>query len=177
MRGRYIPRRTTAVSVGWLFADLLLVLAMLFLVANTITTVKPKPTPTPIAGITPTPTPSPTPTPVLRLETTYQQFAITIDYNGLLANSQSAINNAKQQIQAQQLLNGRNVGLAIVYGGAPTQGDIGTAQNIARKIYDVLRTLGKEGFAFTKASYYDPLYVLGSNLQSVVIDVYLFIKT
>jgi hypothetical protein len=50
--------------VGWLFADLLLALAMIFLVANAtakVTAIAPTPTPAPTAIPTATPTPMPPP--------------------------------------------------------------------------------------------------------------------
>jgi biopolymer transport protein ExbD len=173
--------RTAAVSIGWLFADLLLALAMLFLVANTITTPRPTPTPTPTTRPkptpTPTPTPRPTPTPILRLETKPQRITITVDSQGLIANSSTAVADVKQKIQAQTSLQGRRAGLVIVYSGAPADSDITTAQTVDNKIYDILRELGNEHFVFSNASYYDPLYLLGYDSTTVVLDVYLFTRT
>ncbi len=98
-------------SVGWLFADLLLALAMLFLIANTVgnpSQSKPKTTLVPtkvVLGITPTPTPLP------RLELQFHEFTINVDPNGLLSGSQSAIDNVKNQVRGQSVLRGRSVGL------------------------------------------------------------------
>ena len=55
-------QRDTFSVVGWLFADLFLGIAMLFLVANTQGDITPTPTPTPTATLTPTPTPTATST-------------------------------------------------------------------------------------------------------------------
>ena len=151
------------VSVGWLFADLLLALAVLFLLANTVgSPLKPMPTPTQI------------PTQLPRLELTFHEFKINIDPNALLNDSQSTINAVKQQVRAQAFLQGRSAGLVIVYGGAPDTSQIGQAQAIAGKVYNVLKMLGKEGFAFTRASYYDTLFSLYSTNTIVILDVYLF---
>jgi hypothetical protein len=161
------------ITVGWLFADLLLALAMIFLIANTTNSapkIVAKATPTPI----PTATLSPTPTPIPRLETSYQPFVILIDSEGLLNGDQNAINQVKQQIRAQHFLQGRNAGLVIVYGGAPTTDDIETAKKVASRVYDVMRSLGKEHFAFSRASYYDPLFNLGASTDEITIHVFLF---
>ncbi|GHO65065.1 hypothetical protein KSC_039570 [Ktedonobacter sp. SOSP1-52] len=166
--------RSSPVSVGWLFADLLLALAMIFLIANTNITplkasIRPKPTPSPTA------TPSPTPIPIPRLELQPHRFTINIDANGYLSNNADAINNAKKQIRSQGFLKGRSVGLVIAYGGAPTTDNIPMALDIAAKTYDVCKSIGKDHFAFENASYYtEKLYRLGDSPNTVTIDVFLF---
>lgn len=173
-RFRNRSRGASAISVGWLFADLLLALAMLFLIANTVTSAaKPKviPTPTPtkvVLRVTPKPTPLP------RLELNFHEIAINVDPTGLLNNSQDAVNSVKSQIRSQSILKGRSVGLVIAYGGAPGDGDISNAQAIAGKVYDILKSLGHEKFAFTRASYYSELYDLGGTPTVVKLDIYLF---
>jgi hypothetical protein len=102
-------------------------------------------------------------------------FNLTIkDVNGLLNDSSSAINDVELQIKKVPSLQGRDVGLAIIYGGAPTDSYIGQAQSISQKIYSILPDLGQKGFAFSKASYYVPLYILGNPSTIVRIDAYLF---
>src|SRR5947208_2448124 len=107
----------TVMLSGWLFADLLLALTIIFLSANT-GGVKPKPTPTPIPTSIPTPTPTPTPTPAPSLDFTYQTITLdNIDYTGLLSDSQQVKDDLKQRIRGYSFLQGRSVGLAIAYGG------------------------------------------------------------
>ena len=172
IRNRRERRGFSIGSVGWLFADLLLALAMLFLIANTLgSPIKPKlrPTPTPtVSKVTPTPTPLP------RLELRFHEFTINVDPNGLLNNDPNAIASVKQQVKAQAILRGRSVGLVIAYGGAPGDGNISMALTFAGKTYDILRSLGKEGFAFSRASYYSALYLLGGKSTIVTLDIYLF---
>ncbi|GAC1629778.1 MAG: hypothetical protein NVS4B7_18440 [Ktedonobacteraceae bacterium] len=177
------PRvKDTIMLSGWLFADLLLALAILFLAANTVgAKPQPIPTPTPVPTLAPTatftPTFTPTPTQEPRLDFSPQRITLTgIDYQGLLNNSQSAANDVKQKLRGQSVLQGRSVGLTIVYDGAPTDGDIQQADSVDGKIYNVLKGLGKEGFAFQRSSYYDndPLYTLGNTPDIVTIDVFLF---
>ena len=176
------PRvKDTIMLSGWLFADLLLALAILFLAANTVgAKPEPIPTPTPIVlAPTPTFTPTPMPTKEPRLDFSPQRITLTgIDYNGLLSGSQQAKDDVKQKLQGQSVLQNGSVGLAIVYDGAPSDGDIRQADSVDGKIYDVLKELGGEGFAFQRSSYYDkyPLYTLGVDPSSVTIDVYLFKK-
>jgi hypothetical protein len=175
MKRRFIPRRNDKsfmISPGWLFADLLLALAVLFLVANTLAIKPPPPAPRtikkPAIKLTPTPTPLP------RLELNFHEFTIHVDPNGLLSNNRGAIASVEQQVRAQSILKGRSVGLVIVYDGAPTVSQISTAQTISRKIYSILKGLGNAGFAFTRASYYNPLYNLGDGTNAVTVDAYLF---
>jgi len=176
------PRvKDTIMLSGWLFADLLLALAVLFLAANTVGAKPQPPTPTPVPtqALVPTPTPTFTPTPTQepRLDFSPQRITISgVDYNGLLSGSSQATNDVKQKLLSQSVLQGRSVGLTIVYGGAPTTDDIGRAINIAKKVYSILQDLGNSGGAFKRSSYYDALYTLSSaNTPDVVtIDVYLF---
>jgi len=150
---------------GWLFADLLLAMMMIFIVASAVGTyIPPSPKPTP----TPKPTASP------RLELRFHRFTINIDPVALLGNNPSSINDVKRQVKSQVFLRGRSAGLVIVYGGALNDAGIDTALNIADKIYAVLAELGREGFVFSRASQYDPLYIFGSDPTIVAIDVFLF---
>lgn len=110
-----------------------------------------------------------------RLEFRYHTFTLTVrDVHALLTGS-SQDNDIKAQIRSVSFLHGRSVGLAIVFGGAPTANDISQAENVAIKIYSILSSLGQDGFAFQRASYYEPLFVLGVTSNIVTIDVYLFV--
>jgi hypothetical protein len=171
---RRSTRRGIFPTAGWLFADLLLALAVIFLSANTIGS-KPKVIATPT--ITPSPTPiliTVTPTPLPRLELNKHRFVLPIDPNGLLNNSLDAINSLKHEVRSQTILQGRTAGLAIVYVGAPDPSQIARALSIATKVITVLQSLGNGGFVFTRTSYYDPLYVLYGNDAVTSIDIYLF---
>nr|BBH93139.1 hypothetical protein KTA_13380 [Thermogemmatispora argillosa] len=167
------PRmRESTLLAGWLFADLLLGLAVIFLAATTYARLPPPATPTP------TPTPplgTPTPTVLPRLELHHHRFTVNVDANGLLTNDAGAIASLKRQVRAQSFLRGRTAGLVIVYDGAPTVDAIGTALDVSRKVMGLLAEMGRqERFAFTCTSFYDPLYTLGQDQATVTIDVYLF---
>jgi hypothetical protein len=123
---------------------------------------------------------TPPPPPQERLDFVYKSFSITLqsqDINGLLSDTQVAQNDVKQLIQ-NALTSSRNAnriaGLAIVYGGAPDTPSIAEAQNIADKVYNVLKNLGSSNFVFERSSYYQPLYVLGNDPSIVNIDIYFF---
>ncbi len=168
--------RDTVLLSGWLFADLMLGLFVVFLAANTVG-VQPKPIPTPVVIPTATPTPSPTvvtPTPLSRLELSFHRITLDIDSAGLLNNSSSAIDDLQNKIRAQGVLRGRRAGLVIVYGGALTDGQISNAQNVAQKVMGVLGNMGSHGFVFIGTSFYAPLYFLGNSPNTTIIDVYLF---
>ena len=118
------------------------------------------------------------PPPIVRLNTTPQTITLNnVDWNGLLNNSQSAVNNVENQIR-NHISSGSSVGFAIVYDGAPNDNEIGTADSVDGKVYDALRDLGSQGFAFQNASYYDqsPLFMLDSDHSTVKIDVFYLIN-
>ncbi|WP_376794016.1 hypothetical protein [Thermogemmatispora sp.] len=167
------PRvRESTLLAGWLFADLLLGLAVIFLAANSYARVPPP--------MTPTPTPTvlratPTPTVLPRLELHHHRFTVTVDANGLLSNDAGAVAAFKQQVRGQSFLVGRTAGLVIVYDGAPSVDAIGAALDVSRKAMSLLAEMGsREHFAFTCTSFYDPLYTLGQDQNRLTIDVYLF---
>ncbi|RAQ97663.1 hypothetical protein [Thermogemmatispora tikiterensis] len=165
------PRvRESTLLAGWLFADLLLGLAVIFLAANTYAKVPPPATPTPTRlAVTPSPTVLP------RLELHHHRFTVTVDANGLLTNDAGAVAAFKRQVRAQSFLVGRTAGLVIVYDGAPTVDAIGTSLDVSRKVMSLLAQMGsQEHFAFTCTSFYDPLYTLGQDQSTVTVDVYLF---
>ena len=157
-------------SAGWLFADLLLALAMLFLIANTVS--QPRPPSVVHAKGKPTATPKVVSPP--RLEQGYHRFTITIDPNALLNNDPNEQNHVTQQVKAQGFLRRRSAGLVIVYGGAPTTSDISTATSIANDVYRILLSLGKHDATFLRLSKYDPLYLLGGDPTIVSLDIFLF---
>lgn len=173
---------TTVLMAGWLFADLFLALAIIFISSSNTSGIKAlvstTPTPTqiivtPTSSPTPTPVVTPSPSPLPRLELNKRRVILAnMDTGGLLAGTQTATNDLDQRINNQEFLQGREVGLVIVYGGAPDDVSIGNAQGVAQKVMDDLHSLG----SFTSASYYDPLYTLGNPTTTVVIDVYLFAK-
>ncbi|MEO7020593.1 MAG: hypothetical protein ABI234_10630 [Ktedonobacteraceae bacterium] len=168
-------RGSFSMSAGWLFADLLLVLAMLFLAANTMGIHPP-----PIAlKSTPTPTMAPTPKPKERvLEHNYCE--ITLDDtnpNTFKSDLNFAISTLKPQITSKApYLNGRQVGLAIASGGTDSSNTaLGIA--LAAQTYQVLQTLGSKENIFKVTSYYGPLFSLGTSSRSITIDMYLIVRS
>ncbi|HLX41160.1 MAG TPA: hypothetical protein VKR42_11550 [Ktedonobacteraceae bacterium] len=163
MHRRSQSRTRDIVSLGgWLFADLLLALTMLFFISGVVvsTPVKVAPTPTPISQP--------------RLELHHLRINITIDPYGILQNNAAAIKNVEQQLQARTELHHHNAGLVIAYGGAPYVGQVSTALAIADKMYAILKDLGRQRYVFGRAVYYDPLYELGGSQSIVILDIYLF---
>lgn len=166
--------RDMTILGGWLFADLLVALMVIFLAAQPAF---PKIIPgTPTPGVTPTVFTTPTPTPEPRLDFNFHRIrSDNVDYAGILANKPSAVQALEQFINSQALLHNRSVGLALVYDGAPTDADIGDAQTIAQAVIDnVLKVMGRRGGTFQRASYYTPIYLFGPGHNTVVIDIYLF---
>lgn len=167
-------RRTFTGSIGWLFADMLLVLTILFLASNTFiqthATTQVQATPSPVV------TPKVSPTTVPHLELKYHRIVISVDSNGLLNNNPAANNDVIRQVKGQSFLRGRRAGLIIVYGGAPSDNQIGTAETIASKVYDILLDRHRHDPTFNGTSRYDPLYLLRGNINLVSIDIFLFAR-
>jgi len=163
-------------SAGWLFADLLLALAMLFLAANTVSIPKPPVTPTPtITKIHVTATPTRTPSPRV-LEHNYCRIVSNVsNLNSFLNNLSSAINQLEPQINSQHFLKGRHVGIAIAYGGA-SDGNESRGVQAATQVYAVLRDLDSKNTPFTGTSYYEPIFTRNFGPTTVVIDVYLVVR-
>ncbi len=92
----------------------------------------------------------------------------------LLSNSSQANDDIKLQLRSQPLLKNRSVGLAIVYGGSGPEDNRGRAVEIAAAIYRVMQSMQNETTftAFQRASYYEPLILLGQDPTIVTIDVY-----
>src|SRR6266446_9227880 len=112
---------------GWLFADMLLAMMMIFIVASTTSvTIPPKTKLTPTSRALP------------RLELKFHRFTIDVDPNGILNDAPDAIAAVKNQVRSQAFLKGRSAGLVVVYGGAPDDTYISTALAIAEKVYKIL---------------------------------------
>lgn len=176
-RSRRSRRSAFLVSVGWLFADMLLALAVLFLAANTFAPrhfpVKAKAT----ATVTPSPTPSPTPNALLLDK---QKIRLIIHGNNpdkLSAGDPSAIAYLEQQIKNQITrlgLQHRRAGIAIAYGGADNTGQIGRGTSVANEVYHILDLLGGQKFVFCNTVHYDNLFTLLYLHDVVVIDIFMF---
>jgi hypothetical protein len=113
---------------------------------------------------------SPPPVKPQRLESTFTSFLVqNVNFNGLLKDDQQAISYVRSQV-AQRIPAGRDVGLFVIYGGAPTDNDISQAFSISDKVYSILGSLP----SFHRASHYVHLYTLGNTPDTVGIDFYLF---
>jgi hypothetical protein len=140
---------------GFLFADLFAVLAMLFLLANTVGHVT-KPPPV---------TPTPTFTPTAQAQICGLQRTAGFDNNSnpfpvslSLANDDpAAINSFQQEVQSAFTSYYRKhitAGFVLIWGVAA---DVGTGDNLAAGAKIALQNLGQQGFVFTHTSY-QPLW-------------------
>ena len=170
-------------SVGWLFADMLLVLTMVFLASTAFVLPRP-PAKHTATRATATMRPTLTST-VAHLDKMPCDFFIhNLDYNGLLKNppDSSAVNVAMQKIKAQSCLQKRQThqaGLVLAFGGAQApDGALNpdAGQKIAGRIDDVvLPKLGEqEHFIFFKDTVYDAYHDLGEPYGTVELIIYLF---
>ena len=158
---RILLHMTTGVTVGWLFADLLLALGMLFLISSTI-------------GVAPHPTPTPTPKNALILEHNYCQIVLTVtDPGNFQTNQRSADDQFEPQIMSTTFLQKREVGIAIAFGGIKDDSNQERGLQFATITYNVLKDLGTKSTVFRPTSYFDPLFTYLYNSNQVIIDVYL----
>lgn len=133
----YNNRRTSKRSIfhiaGWLFADLLLALAIIFIAAAAIgkptppvkTDLSITPTPTPTPTPTSTPTPTPTPTPASQVLDS-RPLTFTINVDPLQLNQPNTIAQVRDQVN-QQLNKSNNtshkVGFVITLAGGASGDD------------------------------------------------------
>lgn len=133
------PRQNTVALAGWLFADLLLGMAMFFLVATSSGTPPPMATPTitPTASVTPRPTttpfptPLPTPTPFISLDATPFAFDIRSTPSALLASAATTAGQRERarilrilEDQIRERCATSHAGILLIFGHAsnPTEG-------------------------------------------------------
>lgn len=167
MRGRR-SRQTGEMlfgSTGWLFADLMLALVVMLVLAAGLALPKEpahpkaKPTPTPT-----TPTPTPTHTRPPRLLPTPVKRDISVNADGLLRNDKHTVNALRKTVRhmLDKPLDGRRAGIVLTFG--PGGGDITRGVQIAKHFNDeVLQPLG--GGRFTDDTAYRSYFQGGGKLS------------
>lgn len=171
-------------SVGWLFADLLLVLSIVFMISYV------PPPPAPAAKPTPTPTPTPTRPPnSLVLDRNVVQLNLNIQEPAKLSQGDPAARSQLSTLVRQRIvelqLQKRRAGIVIAYGGTVTKtanDDTALAFAIDRSVYSVLADLGQQKFVFcngvvyyySNAKNHEALFNLGIDYHMVRIDIFLF---
>lgn len=154
-------------TTGWLFADLLLALAMGFLVANTVGQ-----NPPPVPTVTPAPpTPTPTPHQSVVLDPTPVHLTISTNYLLLMSGDQQTIDSAKQQILNDQRLKGQRAGFVLTFGGSSGVG-LSEGNAIADQFNNVV--LKALGVVFDPNTVYRSYHDAGQSPNDVEIDVFLF---
>jgi hypothetical protein len=175
------------VSAGWLFADMLLVLAMLFLASSTISSPRASVTRTPTVKVGTSVTPKPTVKPPVDL--LHKQLIVihNVNYAALVIDNplKNDIADLATQIKnqvIQQHLQNHRAGLAIAYGVAADNSNdqIDKASSISAEVYNALDVLRGQGFLFFRDTLpYEPLFTLNhtsdcNDLSCVKIVVFLF---
>lgn len=156
------------VAAGWLFADLLLGIAMVFLIASP--GAPPPPLPTPTATV-----PKPTPTQQPLIETKYQTVMLTgVDVGSLQSGAVSGFQKSVLDKLKSQGLSTQCAGLVITYvgqDGAYSYTDVGNNVNTA------LHTLGQQGGGgafFKQSAYHEPLVLEHTPNSTIKLEVYLY---
>lgn len=128
-------------ATGWLFADLLLALAMIFLLAESNGQYTPSPPPPPVC--------TPAPTNIPAFDPHDIELNVPIDYTGILNNDPKAVADAQSYVRSH-IPNGatKRAGLVLLYGGASGY-SISRAVHLASVFYsEVLQGMGNKGFVF-----------------------------
>jgi len=159
-------------STGWLFADLMLAIAMAFLVATTVGTTSPPKPPAPSPSASKSPTVK-KPQPALDLK--YVTINLKIDPAGLLSGSSSAISSIRRQVRGWPGLNSRRAGLVLLFGGDPQDNPASykQAQNLDMAVWKILQGLGQENFVFQVAVPRDFVNI-GARTTAFEMNIYLF---
>lgn len=172
------PRRNitnlTLFSAGWLFADLLLALMMLFLASNaSAISQKPKPTPmlvTPPTIITVTPQKPP-------LAANYFPADLHFNFTNVYSGDSNALQGVRNQIlnELSKFLQCK-AGLVLIFVSVDSTDDanqVGQADKAAGNIVSTMKELGKNNLIFDEAQYHPP----GTNhngFGNAQIQVYFF---
>jgi hypothetical protein len=110
-----------------------------------------------------------------------QLLALTnLDTNGLIKNTQAAIDNVKKQIHQDSKLTGREAAFVVIYIDVPDQNQLPTAQKLNQKIQDILK-----GIDTFKSAVYQPVIFTGmvtdgnispttKDLSEVDLNIYLY---
>jgi hypothetical protein len=160
-------------GTGWLFADLMMALAVVFLVATTVGFPAPS---KPAAAHHPATKKPAAKHAEAALYLHPVKITITnLDYNGLLNNSPIAINSVRNKILGNASLRSRRAGLVLLFDGADST-DISAqtfALSVDGKIQRILQSLGARNIIFQVAVYNDYLN-LANPPSDFYMDVYLF---
>jgi hypothetical protein len=154
---------------GWLFADLLLALALVFLLATTVGAVPPAPT-----HSTPKPTgSSPAQPPPLQLDPVHITFTIA-DPVGLASGSPSAIAAVRATIlKMTSGIKERSAGIVLLFGGNGNGAQDPPWEQVDQGVENVLKSLSGTGQLFHQETRYMPFLNIASPSQFAM-DIYLF---
>jgi hypothetical protein len=181
MRRRY-QRRTAAHystsgqslfgGTGWLFADLLLALAVAFLLATTVGSTPPK-----IPPKTPPrqnhPSSHPNQLPPLELDPVQIKFTIA-DPTGLATGSSSAVTAVRATIlQEIRGIKSRSAGIVLLFG---SDSAYPSYEQVDQDVENILKSISGAGSLFHKETRYVSFLSLGGPNQFSM-DVYLFSTT
>ena len=160
-------------GTGWLFADLMVALAVVFLVATTVGFPAP---PKSAAAHHPAPKKPAAKHPQAALDLNPVTITVTnLDYNGLLSNSPAAINSVRIAILGNASVRSRRAGLVLLFDGANAQDPSGQrlALTVDGEVQRILRNLAAQNILFQVAVYRNflDLAKLPSDFK---MDVYLF---
>jgi hypothetical protein len=169
---RSIPLYLTA---GWLFAELLLGIAMVFLISSPGAPTTPPPTPTPTTPRPPTPTPTPQPLLDLQVQTI---ILSGVNTNGLVNGDASAVSTFQASVLSKLSQNGigrQCAGLVLPYVGQNGNNNYITVGHSIKGALQALGSGASGGGAFFKVSrYHEPLLLVGQSNSDIKLEIYLY---
>lgn len=171
-RRQRLRTQDVAMLGGWLFADLLLALAIIFL-ANSNAGIKLAVAVSP----TPTPTIAPTPTPLPKITTVDPNPAkLTIPINpDLLVNGDPTEQNTFKDQMHQKMPQSdtqRSAALVLIFGDGPDQG---LDSQISKQVELILRSSTQDQSIFNSRTVYRDFIDLGGSLGNVDLEIYFYV--
>lgn len=158
---------------GWLFADLLLALAMIFLVANSVAHIPPPP-----SAPTPTPLPTATPAPLSVLDLHFIEVPLKqVDYAKLHQKDSGTIEAIERQIIANPKLEGKCAGLVLTFGGsAGDSNGVGTqaATDVNNNVLSRLGVIDYTEYRTFTVAVSRPFFAPTQPVGQILLDVYVF---
>lgn len=148
---------------GWLFADLFIGLALIFMVGNTQNVPIIQPTPT--ATLAPTPTPTPQPPPSIDPKDLIIQFSVPnpdVTIGGDHTATQALLGKIENQLSTHGD-HGRRVGIVLVYSG--------TNDALAQAVAAALPSAGRE----FQSAIYREYFITGAPVSTLKLDVFFFL--
>lgn len=164
--------RSTTSLAGWLFADFLLVFALVMTGTRLPEPERGPHGPTASPSATPSPTPSPVPSPTARppgLSRDPVTVTVTLETAAVLRHDESAVRALRAALRKKRLLEGRRAGMVLTFGAQSSGGAL-----YAKAVNALLSRVDEELFGDVTTCDFHNLRAANGWVE---LDIYLFQDT